>query len=522
MSMLTIAIIAGIILCLVVLIVQRRKDRDTSSAAGAGRGKSERKRRRGKKNGTPPPPPEPMPLAAAGQSSARTSEPGPAPEWSAAASQPSVAEWPPADDAEPIDWAAPAPAPAPAAAPQQEPAASQPEEPAPTSAEPQFPTAPPITEDEAGWPSDEIVTEPGWPIPGEVDVPWSAPSEEPVGAAAGGWSEQAATSAPPADLQWAPPEQVAAEIPQWTPSAEPAAEEIPQWTPPEEPVQQAAPAPEAPATAEEPVWETPAEDTDSGWVTDESYTEDGQATGQIPVTLDSEPEPEVPVAEAAHADSLEMEIAPFEEGEEIALEEFAGEPAEFPMEQPQTTFAPQEPEIAFAPQETETPFAPQEPEIAFAPQEPEIAFAPQELETALEWDDAPVEALDAPEPVAHAAVHAIAPVAVPVAAPEADDPARTGRFAIGGFALQPGQQALGGVSFRAELPQAPTAWTVTDSDDLAPGTLVLQLDGTINCDASGLEVVTDPGFAPTPLGFTVRVAALASGPFAASGTFRVR
>ena len=78
------------------------------------------------------------------------------------------------------------------------------------------------------------------------------------------------------------------------------------------------------------------------------------------------------------------------------------------------------------------------------------------------------------------------------------------------------------MSFRSELPQAPTAWTVTDRDDLAPGTLVLQLDGTINCEASGLEVVTEPGFAPTPLGFTVRVSALASGPFAASGTFRVR
>ena len=103
-----------------------------------------------------------------------------------------------------------------------------------------------------------------------------------------------------------------------------------------------------------------------------------------------------------------------------------------------------------------------------------------------------------------------------------DDAARTGRFAIGGFAIQPGQQALGGVSFRSELAQAPTAWTVSDSDDVAPGTLVLQLDGTINCEAAGLEVVTEPGFAPTPLGFTVRVSALASGPFAASGTFRIR
>ena len=160
-----------------------------------------------------------------------------------------MAEWPPADDADAIDWAAPAPA------PQPEPVAAQPEPPAPQPpAEPQFQTAPPITEAEAGWPSDEIVTEPGWPIPGEVDVPWSAPAEEPVGAgAASGWSEQAATSAPPADLQWAPPEPAAEEIPQWTPPAEPVAEEIPQWAPPEEPVQQATPpAAEAPARPRSP------------------------------------------------------------------------------------------------------------------------------------------------------------------------------------------------------------------------------------------------------------------------------
>ena len=32
---------------------------------------------------------------------------------------------------------------------------------------------------------DEIVTEPGWPMPGEVDVAWSSPAAEPVGAARG-------------------------------------------------------------------------------------------------------------------------------------------------------------------------------------------------------------------------------------------------------------------------------------------------------------------------------------------------
>ena len=38
------------------------------------------------------------------------------------------------------------------------------------------------------------------------------------------------------------------------------------------------------------------------------------------------------------------------------------------------------------------------------------------------------------------------------------------------------------MSFRAELAEAPTAWTVAGGDDAGPGTLVLQLDGAINCD----------------------------------------
>jgi hypothetical protein len=90
--------------------------------------------------------------------------------------------------------------------------------------------------------------------------------------------------------------------------------------------------------------------------------------------------------------------------------------------------------------------------------------------------------------------------------------------------MQPGQHSLGGVTFRAELDAAPSDWTVGGSidDDAPAGTLVLVLDGAINCAPQGLEVVMDPGFAPTTQGFTVRVSALAAGPFAASGTFRMR
>ena len=160
--------------------------------------------------------------------------------------------------------------------------------------------APPAPEVEVGWPSDEIVTEPGWPMPGEVDVPWSSPAAEPVGAGVGpepaynSWSEQAATSAPPADLQWASPEPEVEDIPQWAPPAEPLAEEIPQWTPPE---QTAAPAPPPPVEDEPVAWDAPAEEPvpvaspSPRWLTDEAPAddEDSQVTGPIPVIREAPP-----------------------------------------------------------------------------------------------------------------------------------------------------------------------------------------------------------------------------------------
>ncbi len=347
-------------------------------------------------------------------------------------------------------------------------------------------------------------------MPGEVDVPWTAPSAEPVGAGAG-WSEQAATTAPPPDLQWVAPEQGVEDAPQWAPVEEPVAEEIPRWSPPEQ-AAPAAPAPEpAPAPAPEPpaaapvdaappappeAWEPPADE----WVAagEPVSPEDAQVTGEIPVVR--EPVAAAPAPEPVR-ESVEAEFA-----EPV-------EPLDFPP---------------FAEEEM-PPFGdfPPPPEEAVAPEPPDI---PAWDDAAAEIPLAPVEP-DAPvAPAARRAARSAAPAAAvvadaapaPAAAPVVDDAARTGRFAIGGFAIQPGQQALGGVSFRSELAQAPTAWTVSDGDEVAPGTLVLQLDGTINCEAAGLEVVTEPGFAPTPLGFTVRVSALASGPFAASGTFRIR
>ena len=54
---------------------------------------------------------------------------------------------------------------------------------------------------------------------------------------------------------------------------------------------------------------------------------------------------------------------------------------------------------------------------------------------------------------------------------------------------------------------------------VAPGTLVLNVDGCLNCRPEDLAVLMDPGFAPTTDGFSLRLAAAATGPFAASGTY---
>jgi hypothetical protein len=157
------------------------------------------------------------------------------------------------------------------------------------------------------------------------------------------------------------------------------------------------------------------------------------------------------------------------------------------------------------------------PEAEIPAWDPEPAADPAAL-----WDDlsagAPAATLPADEATAWWDDE---PEPAPAEVAEKREPATSGRFALGGFAMQPGQQALGGVTFRAELPEAPSGWAVAPAADAVAGTLVLVLDGAINCDAGDLEVVTDPGFAPTTQGFTVRVGARAPGPFAASGTFRV-
>ena len=137
----------------------------------------------------------------------------------------------------------------------EEPVAAHAPAPAPVAEEPvPAPVAGPA------WPEDEIVTEPGRPLPGEVDGGWSG-AAKPVAAAGPAWVEEAAAAAPVEEVEWigadpAAEEEIrsgarrrgrgaawqppADEVPEW----EAAQQEVPEWE---------APAP--PAAEEEPVQE---------------------------------------------------------------------------------------------------------------------------------------------------------------------------------------------------------------------------------------------------------------------------
>ena len=97
---------------------------------------------------------------------------------------------------------------------------------------------------------------------------------------------------------------------------------------------------------------------------------------------------------------------------------------------------------------------------------------------------------------------------------------RRGRFALGGYALQAGHQVVSGVTFRDGVVPPPSHWVIGPVvGAVAPGTLVLEVDGCLNCVPGDVEVLMDHGFAPTPEGFSLRLTAAGTGPFAASGTF---
>lgn len=168
--------------------------------------------------------------------------------------------------------------------------------------------------------------------------------------------------------------------------------------------------------------------------------------------------------------------------------------------------------------------------VAIAP----VEEAPAEVEDdPVDVEDEPVAVEDAPPPVWIPDLDA---VLVPEAAPSVFTPRgpawepdpltlsewsgipagpaprilASGRFALGGSAVQAGHMALSGVTFPARL-----------AGEVAAGRVRLVPDALQNVSTDGLLVLADGGFAPDGEGFTLLVAAVGPGAFAASGRYEL-
>ena len=255
------------------------------------------------------------------------------------------------------------------------------------------------------------------------------------------------------------------------------------------PVAQPAPSYEAPAPvapAPEPTWDPPA-----------APAPVYEATA--PVAVAPEPSWELPAAPApataAPVSHVELPIA------------------SLPALEPAVEWAPAE-ELSVAPAVEEFHPAPA-PSFSLEPAVSRVETAVQELAvpaiSMLHREPAPE--LAAPTPRSDDAWWDDAPAIV---VPERSQ--QSGRFALGGHAIRAGQEALTGVTFREAL--IDEKWA-TASDANRAARIELTIEGSVNCASGGVEIVADPGFAPTEDGFTVRLVAEQSGPFMASGRYRV-
>lgn len=152
------------------------------------------------------------------------------------------------------------------------------------------------------------------------------------------------------------------------------------------------------------------------------------------------------------------------------------------------------------------------------PQAPEVA--------PVAWADSPyadlaeaareTELTSVYEMLAGAAPHEAPEVAAPVSdAPPAvaDEPVAPldeGRFALGGWAAAPGHSVVSAITFRRRL-----------RANVPPDRIVLDVDAAENVADGGVEIMTDPGFAPDRDGCTLRLTAADAGEFSAAGTYRV-
>ncbi len=502
--------------------------------------------------------------------------------------------------------------------------------------------APPVAaraeEPVADWGDDELITEPGWPLPGDMDGGWedggdtsfetaAAPAPAPEAAAGETWLGQgpAAPSQPEPvaeeaevedDAMWAPdpavawksarepeaevaPAPVGQEDAAWLggdPSAtaggpEPEAVETPSWddipvsVDPVEPVAdwgaQAWDGPAEPVAEETPAigsWDAPAEPVaeetpaigswDAGWDAASGDAPAAEApeepspwvTGDWSSATEKEPDlvgagaesaatlaPEAPVEDLPATDwpAADPDDAWAPAGDDAwasAVAEATPPVTSWNVDDPSEWTPRPEPApgaevrslmdtVVVPAGEPSTVAAPPAEVVAEVAPEP-VAEPSPIVETVIEVPaEAPVaEAVDAPvaEPVDGLAWwDDVEPHASDIVVGETPDWMRglgderfTGRWSLGGMALQPGHQTLSGVTFRQPLDAAPVTWSLPTRGRPEAGTLVLIVEALMNCDAKDLKVLTDEGFAPSREGFTITLTASSTGPFAASGTFR--
>jgi len=389
----------------------------------------------------------------------------------------------------------------------------------------------------AVWSTDEVITEPGWPMPGEVGNSWPAQpeaadevvtesvmddpiveAEAPVAEAASWDQPDAAQPFDPAsgwvvDGAGAEPAEADAPAAPWRP--EPVVETI-AWDAPE-PVAQAEEedevVPFSPEAASEPIVEAV-----------EPFE---PVIAFEPVVVAEPVVEEEPVLEVEPVVTV-LEAEPVMESEPVAVEEPVDEVEPIVFDEP---VAVEEP-VLFAPVAMVEP-APYElvavGEPAHDPAARWAAMAPasrngSDAHAVARRTPTDVWSRLRPTSMGPSVDHRVAealPIVQVAGGNGAEHGSRSGSFALGGYAAQPGEEAVTGVAF-PYTDQAPRRWRRGPSDNAAPGTLVLNVDETLNCTPDDVAVITDPGFAPTGEGFIVRVAARAAGPFAARGTYQVR
>jgi hypothetical protein len=378
------------------------------------------------------------------------------------------------------------------------------------------------------WEPGDVVTAPGWPLPGEVDVSWDAAAAK-TGDSSETWLPSAGAPADVADevSDWLGTDDDPAFETAITPGSEPG------WQEPE--ADESWDALVTPDLAAEALAATQITGDTPSWLSDDDApTTTPEADAPTPNWADFSDEL-APVADAR--DSAEaLAVAAFtpEIAATAAPETWLGaDLADTALEIDPTDDA-DIADIFATPDGTEFTAPPAdatdwqaEAEVApwiavedapAAPQ-PTLAEEPTPVEEPSAW--IPVDVAVEEVPTSDSTPEPAAPDFAVAAALGESASELTGRFALGGFAVEAGHTALTSAMFRDPLVIVPTRWSIANGSAYAPGTIVLHVEATLNCEASDLEVAMESAFAPTAYGATLRLAARGAGPFAASGTFQL-